>query len=183
MEKAAAGRTKRVNNQGGRNRHTMRPPCPAYFFFLGPLGLEVAFRSNPFRKWVVSNFSKKTNNPNPSPIGKRFGLYGRGAGGGTRTPTMSPPADFESATSTNSITPANTGSIIHDTPRFRKRKFYFSGKNLNRAPLRSSGSPERAAPDRISCAVRGGLFGGSGVWSPASGPALLESQALGDHGL
>ena len=44
-------------------------------------------------------------------------------------------------------------------------------------------SPERAAPDRISCAVRGGLFGGSGVWSPASGPALLESQALGDHGL
>ena len=78
MEKPAAGRTKRVNNQGGRNRHTMRPPCPAYFFFLGPLGLEVAFRSNPFRKWVVSNFSKKTNNPNPSPIGKRFGLYGRG---------------------------------------------------------------------------------------------------------
>ena len=30
-----------------------------------------------------------------------------GAGGGTRTHTVSPPADFESATSTNSITPAN----------------------------------------------------------------------------
>ena len=29
-----------------------------------------------------------------------------GAGGGTRTHTESPPADFESATSTNSITPA-----------------------------------------------------------------------------
>ncbi len=29
-----------------------------------------------------------------------------GAGGGTRTHTVSPPADFESATSTNSITPA-----------------------------------------------------------------------------
>ena len=29
-----------------------------------------------------------------------------GAGGGTRTHTMSPSADFESATSTNSITPA-----------------------------------------------------------------------------
>ena len=30
-----------------------------------------------------------------------------GAGGGTRTHTESPPADFESATSTNSITPAH----------------------------------------------------------------------------
>ena len=30
-----------------------------------------------------------------------------GAGGGTRTHTMSPSADFESATSTNSITPAH----------------------------------------------------------------------------
>ena len=30
-----------------------------------------------------------------------------GAGGGTRTHTVSPPADFESATSTNSITPAS----------------------------------------------------------------------------
>ena len=29
-----------------------------------------------------------------------------GAGGGTRTHTLSPAADFESATSTNSITPA-----------------------------------------------------------------------------
>ena len=105
MEKPAAGRTKRVNNQGGRNRHTMRPPCPAYFFFLGPLGLEVAFRSNPFRKWVVSNFSKKTNNPNPSPIGKRFGLYGRGAGMGTRTPTRKA-REPKSRMSTNSIMPA-----------------------------------------------------------------------------
>ena len=31
----------------------------------------------------------------------------RSAGGGTRTHTMSPPTDFESVTSTNSITPAN----------------------------------------------------------------------------
>ena len=31
-----------------------------------------------------------------------------GAGGGTRTHTMSPPTDFESVTSTNSITPAYT---------------------------------------------------------------------------
>ena len=38
-------------------------------------------------------------------------LYG--AGGGTRTHTMSPSTDFESVTSANSITPAATGSIIH----------------------------------------------------------------------
>ena len=122
MEKPAAGRTKRVNNQGGRNRHTMRPPCPAYFFFLGPLGLEVTFRSSPFRKWVRSNRSKKTNNPNPSPIGKRFGLYGRGAGGGTRTHTVSLPADFESATSTNSITPANL-HLLYKISRQISRRF------------------------------------------------------------
>ena len=59
--------------------------CPPFFFyvacffFLGPLGFEVGFRSRPFRKWVLSNLSKKTNNPNPSPIGKRFGLYGFGS--------------------------------------------------------------------------------------------------------
>ena len=34
----------------------------ACFFFLGPLGLEVGFRCTPLRKWVLSNFSKKTNN-------------------------------------------------------------------------------------------------------------------------
>ena len=32
-----------------------------------------------------------------------------GAGGRTRTDTMLPPTDFESVTSTNSITPAKTG--------------------------------------------------------------------------
>ena len=37
-----------------------------------------------------------------------------GAGGGTRTPTLSPAADFESATSTNSITPAGAENIIHN---------------------------------------------------------------------
>ena len=55
-------------------------------YLLGPLGLEVTFRSSPFLKWVRSNLSKKTNNPNPSPIRNRFGLYGVGAGMGSRTP-------------------------------------------------------------------------------------------------
>ena len=37
-----------------------------------------------------------------------------GAGSRTRTDTMSPPTDFESVTSTNSIIPADTPPIIHD---------------------------------------------------------------------
>ena len=41
-----------------------------------------------------------------------------GAGGGTRTHTVSPPADFESATSTNSITPAGVFSKRSAPPRF-----------------------------------------------------------------
>ena len=36
-----------------------------------------------------------------------------GAGGGTRTRTMSPPTDFESVTSANSITPAYSIFITH----------------------------------------------------------------------
>ena len=69
-------------------------PVPAYFFFRGPLGLEVGLRCTPFRKWVLSNLSKKTNNPNPSPIENRFGLYGCGAGSGTRTHTGVKPNGF-----------------------------------------------------------------------------------------
>ena len=86
------------------------------FGFLGPLGLDSGRFTTPFLKCVSSNFSKKTNNPNPSPIKKIwFGLYWFGAGSGTRTHTMLPSTDFESVTSTNSIIPA-TGlqNIIHD---------------------------------------------------------------------
>ena len=52
-----------------------------------------------------------TNNPNPFPIGNKFGLYWFGAGGGTRTHTLSPTTDFESVTSANSITPAHLQSL------------------------------------------------------------------------
>ena len=46
------------------------------FGFLGPLGLDSGRFTTPFLKCVSSNFSKKTNNPNPSPIKKIwFGLY------------------------------------------------------------------------------------------------------------
>ena len=50
------------------------------FDFLGPLGLDPGRLMTPFRKCVFSNFSKKTNNPNPSPITKTwFGLSLSGA--------------------------------------------------------------------------------------------------------
>ena len=68
--------------------------------------------TTPFLKCVSSNFSKKTNNPNPSPIKKIwFGLYWFGAGGGTRTHTLSPAKDFESSSSANSNTPAYTRKL------------------------------------------------------------------------
>ncbi len=47
-----------------------------------------------------------------------------GAGGGTRTHTMSPPTDFESVTSTNSITPACNSVIIADTGENCKDYFF-----------------------------------------------------------
>ena len=62
-----------------------RPFCVygVCFFFRGPLGFEVGFRSTPFRKQVLSYRSKKTSNPNPSPIRNGFGLHESGARGGT----------------------------------------------------------------------------------------------------
>ena len=54
------------------------------FGFLGPLGLDSGRFTTPFLKCVSSNFSKKTNNPNPSPMKKIwFGLYWFGAADGT----------------------------------------------------------------------------------------------------
>ena len=49
------------------------------------------------------------------PPKRRNPVVSSGAGGGTRTHTELPPADFESATSTNSITPAH---FIEKLPKF-----------------------------------------------------------------
>ena len=49
---------------------------------------------------------------------------GFGAGGGTRTHTMSPSTDFESVTSANSITPAYGGYLLDNGHIVT----YFSGK-------------------------------------------------------
>ena len=43
-----------------------------------------------------------------------------GAGDRTRTGTLSPAVDFESTTSTNSITPAGVNGIIHEFTRLCK---------------------------------------------------------------
>ena len=60
-----------------------------------------------------------------------------GAGGGTRTPTMSPSADFESATSTNSITPAGSGNIIHENSSLGKSNFFsLSVQKMSRVKCR-----------------------------------------------
>ena len=58
-----------------------------------------------------------------------------GAGGGTRTPTMSPSADFESATSTNSITPAGATIIICDAGSICKQNFSKKGSGALRWSL------------------------------------------------
>ena len=67
------------NTEKGRQE----PSLQRYFVcfgFLGPLGLDSGRLMTPFRKCVFSNFSKKTNNPNPSPITKTwFGLSLSGA--------------------------------------------------------------------------------------------------------
>ena len=53
--------------------------------------------------------------------GAKRTLLRRGAEGGTRTHTVSLPTDFESVTSTNSITPALTLFIISDEwPKFKR---------------------------------------------------------------
>ena len=51
---------------------------------------------------------------------RKAGLIHFGAGDRTRTGTLSPAVDFESTTSTNSITPAGAGVIIHEIRSFGK---------------------------------------------------------------
>ena len=61
---------------------------------------RLGFLITPFLKCVSSNFSKRTNNPNPSPIRKIwFGLSLSGAGDRTRTSTALGPGDFKSPVS------------------------------------------------------------------------------------
>ena len=91
------------------------------FGFLGPLGLDSGRFTTPFLKCVSSNFSKKTNNPNPSPIKKIwFGLYWFGAGDRARTGTSFTSRDFKSRASANSATPAN--QLLYTTTNTARRQ-------------------------------------------------------------
>ena len=65
------------------------------------------------RKWHISYFATLLHSKKGTPPLRMVFLFG--AGGGTRTHTVSLPTDFESVTSTNSITPALTLLIISDT--------------------------------------------------------------------
>ena len=94
------------------------------FGFLGPLGLDSGRFTTPFLKCVSSNFSKKTNNPNPSPIKKIwFGLYWFGAPEGTRTHTLKA-REPKSRMSTNSIMPADYYKVYHRLPSKTRRNFH-----------------------------------------------------------
>ena len=85
------------------------------FGFLGPLGLDSGRFTTPFLKCVSSNFSKKTNNPNPSPIKKIWlGLYWFGAGGDTEL--------FEKASNINGFQGGRVANNLYISP-FRATVF------------------------------------------------------------
>ena len=69
-----------------------------------------------------------------------------GAGGRTRTGTVSPPVDFESTTSTNFITPANilpkeSLFIIQYPAALGKKKMKASGENIEKKGNRHTKIP------------------------------------------
>ena len=75
------------------------------------------------------NWSEATKKPGLSNL--RNPVISGGAGSRTRTDTMSPPTDFESVTSTNSIIPAGSRDIIHDICLFGKHKMRLRGKSVS----------------------------------------------------
>ena len=68
-----------------------------------------------------------------------------GAGDRTRTGTLSPAVDFESTTSTNSITPAGYSNIIHHTHKNSKQNFSV----LSTSKIISSGDVALALGGRV----------------------------------
>ena len=124
------------------------------FGFLGPLGLDSGRFTTPFLKCVSSNFSKKTNNPNPSPIKKIwFGLYLFGAGGGARTRTAVGPRDFKSLVS--AIPPHRQRSYFNTKWKARQER-KSARRDSTKVPL--SGQ-NRTDGDRNFCRY----FGGSAI--------------------
>ena len=84
---------------------------------------------------------RSRNKKTPKPY--RFGSFG-GAGGRTRTGTVSLPVDFESTTSANSITPAKLTRVIIQYYKYKikcffakTRKFTICTQNRRRNVLKS----------------------------------------------
>ena len=75
-------------------------------------------------------------NPNPLPRETGSDEFMRDAGGGTRTHTVSPPTDFESASSTNSNTPAQDSSYTMDSHLSRAERQKPHPKRGEKTPSR-----------------------------------------------
>ena len=83
----------------------------------GFLSRFIRAQTNPLHRLCVPLGTKKKK----TPMGRLF-LFG--AGGGTRTHTVSLPTDFESVTSANSIIPAKLQEIVyHNLKRFATIKY------------------------------------------------------------
>ena len=97
------------------------------------VGLSHALQNNSPDCFAPSLRSGRTFESHSFMTQKRHGPAGHaffGAGGGTRTHTMSPPTDFESVTSTNSITPACNSVIIADRRWNCKDYFAIAAKSV-----------------------------------------------------
>ena len=91
-----------------------------------------------------------TYGSNPTGIAKKqiphWGICFFGAGDRTRTGTMSPSVDFESTTSTNSITPAGSLSIVQQTLENSKRNF-----EILSVKILPGGQRQTFATGRVAC--------------------------------
>ena len=84
---------------------------------------------------LISGFSFARSKKRTEDLRRRSSALG--AGDRTRTGTLSPAADFESATSTNSITPAGATIIICDAGSICKQNF------RKKTPKKRSGALRR----------------------------------------
>ena len=123
------------------------------------------------------NFPKKTNNPNPSPIGNKFGLFLLGPSGENRTHGLLNPIQ---ARYQNCATPgyllwliAHSSISIPAAGRFVKRFFYFSLFFFGFFAHR----PEALDGASISFSVTA-IATAKTLWAPASSSACAQAAAV-----
>ena len=95
--------------------------------FLRLRNFEKQIRSNKKRKAPCHKAFLIRQTPLFDKTVRKAGFIQFGAGDRTRTGTLSPAVDFESTTSTNSITPAGAKCIIHDMLPLGKSKIEIFG--------------------------------------------------------